>query len=55
MRERIIDYLNEKDMSKTELANALGYPRVTNSLTYQLNKLIDEKKVAVYNHKYYLC
>lgn len=54
LRDRIINYLNEKDMSKTELSRALGYNRVYNSLTYQLNKLMDEKKVARRDKKYYL-
>lgn len=47
LEDRIIDLLQEKPLTKTELALALGYPRVVNSLSYRLNKLIKEKKVAI--------
>ena len=54
IRERIINALNEKEMTKTELCHFLGYPRVVNSVTYQLNKLIDEKLVKETDRKYSL-
>ena len=54
LREKIINCLIEKEMTKTQLAHTLGYARTTNSLTYQLNKLINEKKVSVENKKYRL-
>ncbi len=54
LEDRIIDLLQEKPLTKTELALALGYPRVVNSLSYRLNKLIKEQKVAIIEKKYSL-
>lgn len=54
LKERIIDLLNEKSMSKTEICRHLGYKRVVNSVTYQLQKMKEEGLVAENNKKYRL-
>lgn len=54
LKTKIIDALNNSPMTKTELCRYLGYGRVVNSVSYQLNKLIDENKVVEINKKYQL-
>lgn len=54
LREKIINALNYSAMTKTELSRYLGYDRVVNSVTHQLNKLIGEEKAVEINKKYHL-
>lgn len=54
IKEKIINALNEKAMTKTELSKFLGYKRVVNSVTYQLEKLIREGYVIQQGKQYQL-
>ena len=54
LKEKIIDALNSSPMTKTELCRYLGYERVVNSVTYQLNKMISENRIIVMDKKYLL-
>lgn len=54
LKTRIFNALNECPMTKTQLCRYLGYNRVVNSVSYQLNLLIKENKVILVDKKYYL-
>lgn len=54
LKDKIVNALNNSPMTKTELSRYLGYDRVVNSVTHQLNKLMGDNKVVEINKKYHL-